>query len=161
MTNSRVCPDCNTDKPFTDFPKCAARRDGYYCYCKACSNMRSKIWREANVEKCQVTARRTRLRAGYGLSVEDYDDLLETQGGVCAICQGVCPTGRRLAVDHCHVSGVVRGLLCAMCNRSLGLLRDAPANLAACLVYLAAHGKALTTAELHQFLDAYPTRNTV
>ena len=160
MTNSKACPHCNTDKPFTDFPKCAARRDGHYCYCKACNNMRAKIWCEANVEQRRATARRIRLKADFGLSVEDYDDILETQGGVCAICQGVCPTGRRLAVDHCHVSGAVRGLLCSTCNHSLGLLRDSPANFAACLVYLAAHGKALTTAELHQFLDAYPTRDT-
>jgi len=46
--------------------------------------------------------------------------MLEEQSGVCYICKRICSSGRRLAVDHCHKTGVVRGLLCAVCNRSLG-----------------------------------------
>lgn len=56
-------------------------------------------------------------------TVEEYADLLELQGGRCAICRR-WPGKRRLAVDHCHATGTVRGLLCMRCNAGLGLFRD-------------------------------------
>jgi hypothetical protein len=65
-----------------------------------------------------------KLKKLYGLSTEEYDRLLEGQGGTCAICSKPCPTGRRLAVDHAHDTGKVRGLLCANCNRGLGLFGE-------------------------------------
>lgn len=53
-----------------------------------------------------------------GMTIEDYDTLLESQRGVCKLC-GAAPTTKRLAVDHCHETGRIRGLLCFMCNRNL------------------------------------------
>jgi hypothetical protein len=50
-----------------------------------------------------------------GLTIAQYDELLEAQGGVCAIC-GRPPKNRRLAVDHNHKTGKIRGLLCWVCN---------------------------------------------
>jgi hypothetical protein len=60
------------------------------------------------------------LKKAYGLSLTKYDELLEKQQGVCAVCERVCSTGRKLAVDHSHVTGKIRGLLCARCNLALG-----------------------------------------
>lgn len=65
----------------------------------------------------------------YGLTPESYDALHAAQGGVCAVCrQAETSTNQygplNLSVDHCHRTGKVRGLLCARCNRSLGLLGD-------------------------------------
>lgn len=62
----------------------------------------------------------------YGITEEQYDSIYESQGGVCAICRRARGTGyRRLAVDHDHRTGEVRGLLCKPCNRDvLGHLRD-------------------------------------
>lgn len=57
--------------------------------------------------------------AKYGLGIADYVALLDSQGGVCAIC-GSPPQNNRLAVDHDHVTGDVRGLLCSPCNRHVG-----------------------------------------
>jgi hypothetical protein len=54
----------------------------------------------------------------YGLTSADYDTLLEAQGGKCAICRGR-PQSKRLAVDHDHNTGAVRGLLCSRCNHDL------------------------------------------
>jgi hypothetical protein len=66
------------------------------------------------------------LKALYGISLVQYEQLLEQQGGVCAIC-GRSPRGRPvLDVDHDHLTGIVRGLLCGNCNRAVGLLDDNP-----------------------------------
>ena len=66
------------------------------------------------------------LKRNYGISLDEYHELVKQQNGVCAICKSPPPEGRkkRLSIDHCHDTGVVRGLLCDNCNRSLGLLKD-------------------------------------
>lgn len=80
--------------------------------------------------------RRSRLKKQYGLSVEGYEQLLIMQHGVCAICGEHCPTGRKLAVDHCHTTGHVRGLLCANCNQGLGKFQDDAELLRKAVAYL-------------------------
>lgn len=80
----------------------------------------------------QVELRNDHLRRKYGLTGDEYDRLLAAQGGLCAICrqpERLMGRGRvrRLAVDHDHRTGRVRGLLCASCNTILGHLRDDPA----------------------------------
>jgi hypothetical protein len=64
------------------------------------------------------------LRAKYDIGVEDYDDLMKIQGGLCAICRRPCSSGRRLAVDHDHESDEIRGLLCTKCNMAVGFFDD-------------------------------------
>lgn len=65
--------------------------------------------------------RRWTLRTRYGITPEEYDELLARQDGRCAMCREECATGKRLAVDHDHATGAVRGLLCHACNRALGV----------------------------------------
>lgn len=79
-------------------------------------------WRARNPLKGQAMY----LRQTFGISIEQYNDLLEKQGGVCAICEHVCTTGNRLAVDHIHGSNPIqiRGLLCMDCNTSLGKFKE-------------------------------------
>ena len=110
---------------------------------------RKAAYRAANPEKAAATCVKQRLRK-YGLTVEQYNIMLSEQNGTCGICKLVCLTGRRLAVDHCHDTGRVRGLLCSNCNRGNGMLKESPKNLAASLRYLAKHGKALTTEEVDE-----------
>ena len=76
------------------------------------------------------------LKRNYGITVEQYNEFLRQQGGVCAICSNVCLTGRRLAVDHCHESHEVRGLLCTNCNQGLGKFQDSPELLSGAADYL-------------------------
>jgi hypothetical protein len=76
-----------------------------------------------NRNKTYEEQRISRIRM-YGISVEDYERMLEEQDGGCHIC-GKKPEGKRaLDIDHDHTTGKVRGLLCSNHNRALGLLND-------------------------------------
>lgn len=75
----------------------------------------------------------------HGINKNDYIKLLNEQDSKCAICSGQNPSGRRLHLDHCHITGKVRGLLCSCCNTSLGKLRDSPKLLQNAINYLNKH----------------------
>lgn len=84
------------------------------------------------------------LRAKFSLSLEDYNRMLEAQGGVCAICRNPETHKRNgklkaLAVDHHHSTGKIRGLLCSDCNTGIGKLKDDPKVLLAAAEYLKHH----------------------
>lgn len=83
----------------------------------------------------KIKARDSRLRKEYGLSLASYNLILAKQNGCCGICKekanAPVKSGKRkgkpsnnLAVDHCHKTGLVRGLLCMRCNRALGKFED-------------------------------------
>lgn len=73
----------------------------------------------------------------YGITRDDYDEMLQDQGHSCAIC-GIHQDnyGRRLSVDHCHKTNKVRGLLCSACNTGIGGLKDSVQNLQNAISYL-------------------------
>lgn len=78
------------------------------------------------------------IRRQYGITLAKYDEMLEKQDYKCAICGNEDEVeGRRLAIDHCHSQGHVRGLLCGKCNRGLGLFYDNPELLQNAINYLA------------------------
>lgn len=105
-------------------------------------HINTKAWYQANkdyfkgrYEYNQDTAFAKSLFRKYKMTVQEYDALLDIQGGGCAICHQVCPSGRRLNVDHDHqccpggknttTCGLcVRALLCMNCNQALGKLHD-------------------------------------
>lgn len=97
---------------------------------------RLRRFRRENPERAAEYRHRYKLKAKYGLTVEAYDAMLAGQGNACAICEEQCATGRRLAVDHCHDTGRVRGLLCVRCNRAVGLLMDDPERADSLATYL-------------------------
>ena len=78
------------------------------------------------------------LKRNYGISAADYERILISQNGVCAVCRATTHdgAGRRLHVDHDHTSGKVRGLLCTNCNAMLGQGKDSPLVLRAAADYL-------------------------
>jgi len=90
--------------------------------------------------------RRRDLYRRFGLSIKEYDAMLSNQGGVCAICKrdetaidGKLGSKKRLAVDHCHNRGQVRGLLCWNCNSALGKIEDSITTLKSMIAYLEKH----------------------
>lgn len=85
-------------------------------------NKLRREWEARNQEKVCLIRRKARWkRLGILLEVKDYNELLVQQNGLCAICEE-SPKGRKLAVDHNHKTGQVRGLLCSRCNIGLGWL---------------------------------------
>jgi hypothetical protein len=114
-------------------------------------------WRAKNREKVRASAKRWREKSNYrssparvaqslkdwlktyGLTVSAYHDLVAAQSGRCAICEATSSGRRgsqRLLVDHCHATGVVRGLLCFFCNTLLGNAKDSPDRLRVAAAYL-------------------------
>ncbi len=85
--------------------------------------------------------RKSNLKLSYNLTEEDYDNMLLAQSNKCAICSTDTPTGKWkvFAVDHCHITGNIRGLLCNECNRGMGLLGDSEERLRLAADYLKAH----------------------
>jgi hypothetical protein len=71
-----------------------------------------------------------------GVTQEQYDGAYLKQKGVCAICSCECSSGRKLSADHCHTSGVFRGLLCTQCNTGLGKFKDNKLLLEKAIQYL-------------------------
>ena len=112
----------------------------YYEANKAKINAQSRRWKRENPERATYLRRRWMLREKYGITPEQYDEMLEAHGGGCAIC-GRSDSGRRqggyLLVDHDEKTAIVRGLLCHPCNVSLGHFRHDPDLLVAAAMYLA------------------------
>jgi hypothetical protein len=93
----------------------------------------TKRWQEKNAHK-----RKAQRLSKYGITLEQYEDMLSKQGHQCAIC-GHSDTSERNTfplVDHCHKTNEVRGILCIRCNQGLGQFRDDPTLLQRAVDYL-------------------------
>jgi hypothetical protein len=93
-----------------------------------------------NKKKDKAAIRDWQLQNAYGITTEDYNELLQRQHGRCAICLEDDPKSpdrvKHWYIDHCHTTGKVRGLLCNSCNRGIGLLSDSIENLERAIFYL-------------------------
>jgi Recombination endonuclease VII len=90
-------------------------------------------WRQGNKDK----TRAHRYKSEYGVTLVEYEQLLRQQGGNCACCG--CsgnPDGKRMAIDHCHQTGKIRGILCRKCNAGIGMLGDNIEGLLQAINYL-------------------------
>ena len=128
----RICPKCKIEKTISDFHSDTKRKDKLQLWCKKCMT-KNKFDRYYAGKKplFQLAARKSALKRQYGITIEEYDDILLNQNGVCAICR--LPESQRsnprgaidsLRVDHNHTTGRIRGLLCSKCNFGLGHLND-------------------------------------
>lgn len=117
------CSVCKFEMPKENFVKDASKtmRGGYSYTCLPCQREHS-----ANMDKKRSwkDRRNSYLKRKFGISLSEYEDMLVKQSGVCAICGKPEQTDRSLAVDHCHETGFVRGLLCVKCNTGMGNLGD-------------------------------------
>lgn len=139
-------------KPYDDFYGCAGMRDGYRSDCRACNLeakhqrylkdrasaiARTKRWQQANADRVNASqrarrakpevkrrAREEHLKRKFGMTIEQYDAMLEAQGGGCLICGRPPREDISLHVDHDHSTGEIRGILCFRCNNALADLQE-------------------------------------
>lgn len=154
-----TCKQCISGKYFANRDRILADRATWYVANTELSSIRTKGWYRANTAKAIALAGKWRkenpekakehdelwrkanpdkirskgLRYKYGIDLQDYESMLDDQGGVCKICK---TTTENLVVDHCHATGAVRGILCNGCNAALGFMHDSPDRLIAAAEYL-------------------------
>ncbi|MDH6139505.1 hypothetical protein P3T35_001505 [Kitasatospora sp. GP30] len=147
------CPSCEEVKPLSEYGVCAGRSRGVAAKCRPCAAAYSKKHRADNPDYASRNSIRQKqrwLERQYGLTQQEFENLLASQAGVCAICRELPDAGSRLHVDHDHsccpgkisCGACVRGLLCARCNRLLGQARDDAHVLLAAANYLTGEGTA-------------------
>lgn len=144
---TRTCKTCHQEKPITDFKVRLVTQFARHGsnirsrQCNKCHNRKTTIARQRVVRhdrhgRTVREAAYVHAKSEYGLSREAFDALVDSRED-CQIC-GRKFTGREPFIDHCHATGVVRGLLCQTCNRMLGMVRDNAAVLDAAAAYLRA-----------------------
>lgn len=141
----KTCKVCGEAKPLSDYyptqfkSKEFPDKTYYHGKCKSC--FVKKQQKNYTPEK----GRDKNLRYSYGITIEDYNEMLEKQDGKCATCGSTETAGRKsgrggaadvFAVDHCHDTGKVRGLLCHRCNRAIGVIGENTQTLQSMIEYL-------------------------
>jgi hypothetical protein len=128
----KKCTQCGKLKNLTDFGKNKEAKDGYSLECKTCASARHKNY----CGTCKEKIANGSLIRNYGITLENKRSMWREQGGRCAICKKKLIDPCDCCVDHCHITGVIRGMLCSGCNYGLGCLQDDPIILQAAINYL-------------------------
>ena len=127
----KYCPDCETIKDHSAFHKLKTGKSGLNVYCIACMRIRGSNNKEGRAHAIR--------KYKYGLTKQQFCDLIVAQDNKCRICYE--DFGEALMsiprVDHCHNTGVIRGLLCFKCNTGLGMFCDDPEKMRSAIAYLA------------------------
>jgi hypothetical protein len=132
----KTCTRCSSVKEENEFTKCTITSSGYRSYCKSCNN---EYYAKRRIEKYDQVReyerkfhKQRRLKHTYGITEDELNLLYKKQGNKCAICN----TNTKLVIDHCHTTGLVRGLLCSPCNIGLGHYNDDVSRLENAIKYL-------------------------
>lgn len=125
---TKICRICNENKSIDEFSVARRNVGGREHQCKGCR------WSRRNRNSHSHSSWKNNLFYKYNLTIQQYEEMVQFQDGLCAICKK--PDYRRLSVDHSHTTGQVRGLLCNACNRSIGLLGDNLESIRSVLLYL-------------------------
>jgi len=122
----KICTNCGEEKELTEFFNRRFVKDKKNSHCKECEKIQIQIWRKNNPEKNAAINRRGYLKHNYGITEEQYDELLDRQDRRCFICERhEREFTKRLCVDHNHTTGEIRGALCTYCNhRVVGQHKD-------------------------------------
>lgn len=141
----KTCTKCDLPEGEVEFYPHPSTTDGKRGECVGCNREQKRLYYAANAEALRTKGKQAyvanpeRFRKNnlkkYGLTLEDYAALEKVQKSLCAICLRP-DNGIRLAVDHNHTTGKVRGLLCKRCNKALGGFRDDPSLISRAAEYL-------------------------
>lgn len=146
LEGRRICTACKVNKPLVHFGKCHDFFMGRTANCKACIAKKQKARRHAaGISKTEL--KRTALtqpdhtrKRKWKLDADGFRAFYDAQDGKCGICRADLPFyGRETCIDHDHVTGVRRELLCRPCNLGLGFMRDNTDTLRAAIAYLEKH----------------------
>ena len=129
---TKTCTKCGETKPESEYYK-TGKGDKRHGSCKTC--FKARVAKTADPEKKWAQS----LKRLYGITSEEYSEMLESQDGVCAICK--CPPSgegrkKRLCVDHNHETGKVRGLPFDICRAPAGLLGEDISRLERAVIFL-------------------------
>ena len=141
---NKACNMCSIPLVLGDNWTEANRRSRWYI-CKPCKANKvrepNRKWREQNKDK----VREYNLKNIYGITSKEYDEILKHQRGMCAICETTNAGNRhgtdKFCIDHDHLTGRVRGLLCNNCNHGLGKFKDDILTLQSAIEYLEEQGE--------------------
>lgn len=128
----KKCKTCNKIKSLSEFAKSGNGRGKYGLrpHCKICWALKVKL-------KERKTKYQSTLKREYGITLDDYNKMFVLQEGCCAICgKHQSEFEQRLCVDHCHSTGIIRGLLCHKCNLALAGFNEDVDILQASIIYL-------------------------
>jgi len=149
----KTCTKCNIEKEGNQFYKNIGSKDGLRTVCKECTKGYASSYYTNNKESLKISrtitkVRRWHLARVYGITLEEYNKMFETQNGKCLICnQPETQVNRKtntlhsLSVDHDHATGKVRGLLCRRCNTLIGQVDDSVNILGRAIWYLKVKGE--------------------
>lgn len=124
----KVCKVCRQEKAVNQFSKSENHADRLRPMCRPCNAEYHRTYYAdpVNKERMKRVGRMSYLFRTYGITEAQYQEMLEAQGGVCLLCCRPPTPDKALAVDHCHKTGMVRGLLCDACNLALGVVDRCP-----------------------------------
>jgi hypothetical protein len=103
-------------------------------HCDDCQRQEQRL--AGRTRRPDTRDRIRRIPRKYGISIAEWDAMFDNQGRACAICRTTNPGKRNWQTDHCHDTGIVRGILCTKCNRGLGFFKDRVVNLSSGITYL-------------------------
>ncbi len=156
----KICKKCEQEKPVSEFY--LNKKTGKYGpYCKPCAATYRREWVKKNPKRAKelqkewkerypeyhkayeqqphrkATIRDRHLKYSYGITKEEWNNIFEAQGRLCATCLSPDPKSKTgWHTDHCHTTGAVRGILCQPCNTGLGQTNDSIPILRAMIAYL-------------------------
>ena len=143
------CGRCKEYKPPTEFHKNKRSKNGLANTCKPCAITKSRelhARRFATDPSYKRAKKDSYVKYRHGISLEEYEAMLETQGGECAVCGTPSPKGG-WHLDHNHLTNELRGFLCNPCNRGIGYLQDDINLLMKAIEYLKRTGSYATGSE--------------
>lgn len=130
----KICTTCNIEQPLENYSRAISKGKEYkQSSCKTCRNKKKALKRLEEPEKEALRKRKQKLKYSYDMTIEDYDKMYLNQQGLCKICNN---SFDKLNIDHCHINGNVRGLLCTGCNLGLGSFKDNEQSLNSAIFYL-------------------------
>lgn len=145
----KTCKRCNQLKELNEFPKSKSCKDGHLNFCKKCKLAFNRKYEEKFDRKLykslwNINNQFKRYSKRYGISLIDYksiyENLRKNQKELCAICKkNLIGLKKEVHLDHSHVNGKIRGILCRDCNVGLGFFKDDTSKLENAIEYLKLH----------------------